>query len=180
MLPPSLPPFLRPASPNHTKSKDTVTVFPTRLLDGGGVRAILLCVSKSQHGASKSRPLGSVGWVGPVGLGWNKLTLPGGPWWSHCYSVAKSCLTLFDPMDCSTIGSLSFTISQSQSLPKLMSIKLVMPSNHLILHRPLLLPTIFPSIRVFSNESALHIRWPKYWSFSFSISPSHEYSELMV
>ena len=104
MLPPSLPPFLRPASPNHTKSKDTVTVFPTRLLDGGGVRAILLCVSKSQHGASKSRPLGSIGWVGPVGLGWNKLTLPGGPWWSHCYSVAKSCLTLFDPMDCSTIG----------------------------------------------------------------------------
>ena len=104
MLPPSLPHFLRPASPNHTKSKDTVTVFPTRLLDGGGVRAILLCVSKAQHGASKSRPLGSVGWVGPVGLGWNKLTLPGGPWWSHCYSVAKSCLTLFDPVDCSTIG----------------------------------------------------------------------------
>ena len=104
MLPPSLPHFLRPASPNHTKSKDTVTVFPTRLLDGGGVRAILLCVSKAQHGASKSRPLGSIGWVGPVGLGWNKLTLPGGSWWSHCYSVAKSCLTLFDPMDCSTIG----------------------------------------------------------------------------
>ena len=61
-----------------------------------------------------------------------------------------------------------------------MSIELVMPSNHLILCRPLLLlPSIFPSIRVFSNESALHIRWPKYWSFSFSISPSNEYSGLI-
>ena len=68
-------------------------------------------------------------------------------------------------------ASLSFTISWS--LPKLMSIELVMPSNHLILCRPLcLLPSIFPSIRVFSNKSALHIRWPKYWSFSFSIIPS--------
>ena len=71
----------------------------------------------------------------------------------------------------------SFTISQS--LLKLMSIELVMPSNHLILCLLLLfLPSIFPSIRVFSNESALHIRWPKYWSFSFSISPSNEYSGL--
>ena len=75
-------------------------------------------------------------------------------------------------------GTLSFTISQS--LLKLMSIKSVMPSNHLILCRPLLfLPSIFPSIRVFSNESALRIRWPKYWSFSFSISPSNEYSGLI-
>ena len=72
-------------------------------------------------------------------------------------------------------ASLSFTISQS--LLKLMSIESVMPSSHLILYCPLLLlPSIFPSIRVFSNESALHIRWPKYWSFSFSISPSKEYS----
>ena len=71
----------------------------------------------------------------------------------------------------------SFTISQS--LLKLMSIELVMPSNHLILCLLLLfLPSVFPSIRVFSNESALHIRWPKYWSFSFSISPSNEYSGL--
>ena len=63
--------------------------------------------------------------------------------------------------------------------PKPMSIESVMPSNHLILCRPLLpLPSIFPSIRVFSNESALHIMWPKYWSFSFSISPSNEYSGL--
>ena len=71
----------------------------------------------------------------------------------------------------------SLSIANSQSLLKLMSVELVMPSNHLILCRPLLfLPSIFPSIRVFSNESALHIRWPKYWSFSFSISPSNEYS----
>ena len=75
-------------------------------------------------------------------------------------------------------ASLSFTISQS--LLKLMSIESVMPSNHLILCQLLLyLPSIFPSIRVFSNESALRIRWPKYWSFSSSISPSNEYSELI-
>ena len=72
------------------------------------------------------------------------------------------------------------SITNSQSLPKLVSIELVMPSNHLILCRPLLLPpSIIPSIRVFSNESALHIRWPKYWSFSFSISPSNEHSGLI-
>jgi len=71
----------------------------------------------------------------------------------------------------------SLSITNSQSLLKLMSIESVMPSNHLILCRPLLLlPSIFPSIRVFSNESTLYIRWPKYWSFSFSISPSNEYS----
>jgi len=74
----------------------------------------------------------------------------------------------------------SLSITNSQSLLKLMSIELVMSSNHLILCRPLLLlPSIFPSIRVFSNESALHIWWPKYWSFSFSISPSNEYSGLI-
>ena len=73
----------------------------------------------------------------------------------------------------------SLSITNSRSLLKLMSIELVMPSNHLIsCHPVLLLPSIFPSIRVFSNESVLHIRWPKYWSFSFSISPSHEYSGL--
>ena len=65
------------------------------------------------------------------------------------------------------------------SFLKLMSIELVMPSNHLILCRPLLLPSIFPSIGVFLNESALHIRWPKYWSFSFNISPSNEHSRLI-
>ena len=74
----------------------------------------------------------------------------------------------------------SLSITNSQSLLKLMSIESVMPSNHLILCHPLLLPpSIFPRIRVFSNESALRIRWPKYWSFSFSISPSNEYSRLM-
>ena len=72
------------------------------------------------------------------------------------------------------------SITNSQSLLKLMSIESVMPSNHLILCCPfLLLPSVFPSIRVFSNESVLHIRWPKYWSFSFSISPSDEYSGLI-
>ena len=74
----------------------------------------------------------------------------------------------------------SLSITNSWSLPKLMSIDSVMPSNHLILCRPLLLlPSIFPSIRVFSSESALRIRWPKYWSFSFSISPSNEHPGLI-
>ena len=74
----------------------------------------------------------------------------------------------------------SLSITNSQRLLKLMSIKPVMPSNHLILCHPLLLlPSIFPSIRVFSNESILRIRWPKYWRFSFSISPSNEHSGLI-
>ena len=74
----------------------------------------------------------------------------------------------------------SLSITNSWSLLKLMSIESVMPSNHLILsHSLLLLPSIFPSIRVFSNESALQIRWPKYWSFSFNISPSNKYSGLI-
>ena len=74
----------------------------------------------------------------------------------------------------------SLSVTNSQSLPKLMSIESVMPSNHLILCHPLLLlPSIFPSSRVFSNESALCIRWSKYWSFSFNINPSNEYSELI-
>ena len=81
-------------------------------------------------------------------------------------------------MDCSTPGLLSIT--SSRSLLKLMSIESVMPSNHLIVCHPLLLPpSIFTSIRIFSNESALHIRWPKYWSSSFSISPSNEHSGLI-
>ena len=93
-------------------------------------------------------------------------------------SITQSCPTLCDPMDCSTQGFLSIT--NSQSLLKLTSIELVMPSNHLIFCCSLLLPpSIIPSTRVFSNESVLHIRWPKYWSFSFSISPSNEYSGLI-
>ena len=95
-----------------------------------------------------------------------------------CCSVAKSCLTVWDPMDCNMLGFPVFTISWS--LLKFLSIELVMPSNHLILCHPLLLlPSIFPSIKVFSNESALRIKWSKYWSFSFTISPSDEYSGLI-
>ena len=93
----------------------------------------------------------------------------------RCCSVTKSCLTLCDSMDCSTPG-----FPPSQMLLKLMSMESVMLSNHLILCHPLLLlPSIFLSIRVFSNESVLHIRWPKYWTFSFSISPSNKYSVLI-
>ena len=89
-----------------------------------------------------------------------------------------SCVRLFGtPWTAACLASLSFTISRS--LLKLMSVELVMPSIHLILCHPLLLPSVFPSLRVFSNESALCIRWPKYWSFSFSISPSNEYSGLI-
>ena len=92
-------------------------------------------------------------------------------------SVAQSCPTLCDPMDCSMLG-----LPVHHQLPELAQThvhELVMPSNHLILCRLLLLlPSVFPSIRVFSDESVLCIRWPKYWSFSFSISPSNEYSGL--
>ena len=78
-----------------------------------------------------------------------------------------------------TARQASLSITNSQSLLKLMSIESVIPSNRFILCYPLLLPSIFPSIRVFSSESVLHIRWQKYWSFSFSISPSNEYSRLI-
>ena len=92
-------------------------------------------------------------------------------------SVAQSCPTLCNPMDCSMPG-----LSVNHQLPEftqLMPTELVMPSKHLTLCHPLLLPpSIFPSIRVFSNESVLYIRWPKYWSFTFNISPSNEYSGL--
>ena len=91
-------------------------------------------------------------------------------------SVAQSCPILRLPAACQD----SLSITNSQSLLKLMSIELVMPSNHLSLCHPLLLlPSIFPSFRVFSNESALHIRWPKYWSFSFNITPSSEHPRLI-
>ena len=93
-------------------------------------------------------------------------------------SVTQSCLTLCDLMNCSTPVSLSITNSRSSH--KLMSIELVMPSNRLILCHPVvLLPSISPSIRVFSNESALCIRWSNYWSFSFNISPSNEHPGLI-
>ena len=91
--------------------------------------------------------------------------------------VAQLCSTLCDPMDYTCQASLS--IISPRNLLKLMSTEAVMPSNQLILCHPLLLPSIFPSIGVFSSKSALCIRWPKYWSFSFSISPFSEYSGLI-
>ena len=95
-------------------------------------------------------------------------------------SVVQSCLTLCDPMKWIAARQAFLSITNSRSPPKPMSIESVMPSNHLILCHPLLfLPSIFPSIRVFSNESALSIRWPKYWSFSFNISPSNEHPGLI-
>ena len=97
---------------------------------------------------------------------------------SNTCSVAQSCLTLGNPMNCSTPD-----LSARHQLPEFtqpVSIESVMPSNHLILCHPILLPpSIFPSIRVFSNESTLSARWPKYWRFSFSVSPSNEYSGLI-
>ena len=113
---------------------------------------------------------------------------PRGGWWCRkdaggCRVLVVvqllSCVQLFaTPRTAAHQASQSFTVSRS--LLKLMSIESVTPSNHLILCHPLLLlPSIFPSIRVFSNESALRIRWPKYWGFSFSISPSNEYSGLI-
>ena len=99
---------------------------------------------------------------------------------SCCCSAAKQCLTLCDPSTWTAVPQASLSLTISRSLPKFISVESVMPSNHLILCRPLLLlPSVFPSTRVFSSELALHIRWPKDWSFSFSISPSNEYSELI-
>ena len=95
------------------------------------------------------------------------------------FSAQSLSLTLCEPMDCVAYQA-SLSITNSWSLLKLMSINSVMPFNHLIIRHPLLLlPSIFPSIRVFSNESVLRIRWPKYWRFSFNISPSNEYSRLI-
>ena len=92
-----------------------------------------------------------------------------------CCSVAQSCITLCNPTDCSTPG---FPVHHD--LQRLLNLMSVMPSNHRILCHPLLLKSsIFPSLRVISNESVLHIRWPEYWSFSFSISPSNGYSGLI-
>ena len=101
-------------------------------------------------------------------------------YWSGFSSVQSLSRVQLFATPWTTAHQASLSITNSQSPPKPMSIESVMPSNHLILHCPLLLlPSIFPSIRVFSNKSVLHIRWPKYWSFSFSISPSNEYSGLI-
>ena len=107
--------------------------------------------------------------------------------WST-YVRQRTCISSVQSLNCvwlfatpwTTARQASLSITNYWSLPKLMSIESVMPSNHLILCRPLLLlPSIFPNIRVFSNESALHIRWPKYWSCSFNISPSNEHPGLI-
>ena len=101
--------------------------------------------------------------------------------WHHQFSSVQSLsrVRLF-ATPWTTTHQASLSITNSWSLPKLMSIESVMPSNHLILYHPLLLlSSIFPIIRIFSNESALHIRWPKYWSFSFNISPSNEHPRLI-
>ena len=115
---------------------------------------------------------------------------------NHASYIEKQAIGVLENIQFSSVQSLSrvwlfatpwtaahqasLSITNSRSLLTLMSIPLVMPSSHLILFRPLLLlPSVFPSIRVFSNESVLHIRWPKYWSFSFSISPPSEYSGLI-
>ena len=103
---------------------------------------------------------------------------PGSPCLGSCVVQSLSCVQLFvTPWAAARQASLSFTISWG--LLKFMSIESMMPSNHLVLCRPFLLPSVFPSIRVFSNELALRIKWPKYWNFSFSISPSSEYSGLI-
>ena len=104
-------------------------------------------------------------------------------WWSltmeYCSVQSLSCVWVF-ATPCTAARQSFLSIANSWSLLKLMSITSVMPSNHLILSHPLLFPpSIFPSIRVFSDESVLCITWPKYWSFSFSISPSNEYSGLI-
>ena len=101
--------------------------------------------------------------------------------WVWEYSVQFSCPAMYQlfATQWTAAHQASLSITNSRSLLKLMSIELVMPSNHLILCRPFLLPSILASIRVFSNESALRIRWPKYWGFSFNISPSNKYSGLI-
>ena len=99
---------------------------------------------------------------------------------TFCSDIQFSSVTQLCPTLWTAACQASLCITISWSLLKLMSIELVMPSNHLILYCPIfLLPSVFPSIRVFSNESVLRIRWPEYWSFSFIISPSNEYSGLI-
>ena len=98
----------------------------------------------------------------------------------YCHVLSHFSLVQLLVTPWTTAHQASLSVTSSQSLLKLMSIESVMPSNHLILCHPLLLlPSTFPRIRVFSNESVLHIRWPKYWSFSFTINPSNEYSGLI-
>ena len=109
--------------------------------------------------------------IQPVSAIWSLVLL-------SCCSAAQSCQSLCNPMSVAHQVFLSFTVSQS--LLKIMSIELMMPSKNLTVYLPLLLPpSVFPSMRVFFSEINLHIRWPKYWSFSFNISPSNEYPGLI-
>ena len=148
-------------SPEIVVKMTTGAVIPSESLTGGGF-PFTLCFSWSQYF-----------------LGYFWVTLV--PLTSVQFSALQSlsCVWLFAiPWTAASQASLSIT--NSHSLLKLMSIELVMPSDNLIFCCPLLLPSIFSSIRVFSSESVLSIRWPKYWSFSFSISPSNEYSGLIA
>ena len=141
------------------------------------------CVWWGSDGAISALQLSHEAWTnmapeGQVGLGREstQTKIQFVPWFSSVQLL--SCVWLF-VTPWTTACQASLSITNSWSLPKLMSIESVMPSNHLILCHPLLLLTsILPSIRVFSNESALCMRWPKYWSFSFNISPSNEHSGL--
>ena len=132
--------------------------------------------------------------IGPISLFciWISTFLSNICWRDHPFLIGYSCLPrqIFSSVQSISCVQLfatpwtaacqaSLSITSSQILLKLMSIQSVTPSNHLILSHALLLPSVFPSIRLFSNESVLHIRWPKYWSFNFSISPSNEYSGLI-
>ena len=132
-----------------------------------------------QDAGWQSVPLGSWLWLGNKVL-YEKVQFTFrvlSPKWRFVVHSLSRVQLFATPWIAAHQASLSFTISRN--LLKLMSIELVIPSNHLILCHPLLLPSIFPSIRVFSSELAFLIRWPKYWSLSFSISPSSEYSELI-
>ena len=151
---------------------------------------VVLVVKNSPTHAGDIRDMGSIPGLGRSARGGNGNPLQNpclenpmdrGAWWATFHVVVQllSHAQLFvTPWTAAHQAVLSFTITWN--LLKLMSIESVMPSNHLVLCHPLLLfPSIVPSIRVFSNESVLRIRWPKYWSFSFSISPSNEYSLLI-
>ena len=136
----------------------------------------------SLHPALQCRRPGFNPWVGKIP--WRRERLPTPVFWPGEFhglysSVQSLSLVRFFAIPWTAAPQASLSITNSQSLLKLMSIESVMPSNHFIPFRPLLLPSIFPTIRVVSNDSVLHIGWPKYWSLSFSISPSNEYLGLI-
>ena len=131
------------------------------------------CVLHFPNASYVSQSSGKKHWPGPWEIGiWIQVSL-------QVFSSVQSLNSVSSVTPWIAACQVSLSITNSRSLLKRMSIESVMPSNHLILCFPLLPPSIFPSIRVFSNESVLPIRWPKYWSFKFSISPSNEYSGLI-